>query len=449
MDFNKAIQPINNKKSKTAIFITILIIVYYIFDIISIVTSSSSAIYDLWGSIFDPPPDFNITIEPYCHKAVAGNISEIEIKVCIEGNENVDPIKLSYDLLSELEDNDISVELPLNEIRCPPLECVAKIHINKNLKNGTYEFRVIGIRMSDGLQRNCTFKLVLLPRRTIPPHLLSLSSDISSYTSPPGFYVNWTAEAQDPEQDKIYYKYFLMGPIEDNCHQWKPQFPGDGWSENSYFLWNTKNYKHGTYYIGVGVAELYDGNYIRSNSNWFLNRIFNISDEEFIEIPPVAINETIVPAIFNNETIIPAILNNETIIPAILNNEIIVPAILNNETIVSDKPSVPEISEQMISVEEFKGEISNKCIDYEKISQRLDSKDVWIAGPNNNSIKYEHNEFKISYENPISENCEIIVTLEENKPTDVRSVFNFEDQSYIPIKVSDLALKDLSKFFCS
>jgi hypothetical protein len=434
------------------------------YAIASILILSISFISDLGGcysAIKDllkeySPSDFNMTLEPDHYKDVAGNISEIETKVCINGEKNIDTIKLDYVILSEIGENNISVKIPIEKISCPPLECTTKILIDKKLKSGTYIFRVTGTRVSDGLQRNCTFTLVLLPRKSNPPNLLDLSSDISSYTSPPGFPVNLTAKAQDPEGDKIYYKYFLSGPVEDNLHQWASLLPDDVWSENCYFIWNTNKYKQGTYYIGVAVAEFCEGNYIRGEKNWFLEKTYNLSYEEFNETPGpvIPLNETPGPVISLNETpslVIPlnetpslVIPLNETPGPVISLNETPGPAIHDNNT-----PDIPVISRQTISTEDFKEQISNKCIDYERISQRLDTKNVWIADINN-SIKYQHKKSAISYVNPTNDNCEIIVTLDENhKPAEVKSILNAEDKSYILKEVSDSAVRDLDKFLCS
>jgi hypothetical protein len=422
-------------KQKFLIVVSCLVVVYKFMEIIAVIVTviyaADDILHDFVGN--ESPTDFNLTLSPDNQQDVVGNISEIKTEVSIKGKGNIDPIHLDYDLPSKLGDNDLSVEIPAKELYCPQ-DLNVKIIVNRNLKNGSYVIGIRGTRKSDKLKRNSTFKLILLQKKSNPPYLLDLTSDMAYYTSPPGLPVTWTAKAKDPENDTIYYNYYLKGPVEDKCYTWVSQLPEDGWSESKTFVWDTENYKPGTYYVGVAVVELDEGNYIKGKMNWFLARIYNLSNETSDETHDIvaSINVTHIVDSYANET-------HDMVAPVNVTHIV--------DSYANETPNVKTITSPTISIEEFKKQVGNKRINLEKVSLNLGTCDVWIKDPTDKTIKYVHKKATISFRNPYIENCEIKIILDNDKPIDIQATLNSKSVSYIPAYVSKMALQDLSKYY--
>jgi len=74
----------------------------------------------------------------------------------------------------------------------------------------------------------------------------------------PGTSIIWTANATDPEKDKILYRFFLNGP--STAGSWKPE---TDWSDASSWTWTTSKSDVGTSQVRVWVR---DGNHSKEDS---------------------------------------------------------------------------------------------------------------------------------------------------------------------------------------
>ncbi len=94
-------------------------------------------------------------------------------------------------------------------------------------------------------------KPALAPTATIdlPPVANSLLPDKLS-PQVPGTSITWTANATDPEKDKILYRFFLNDP--STGASWKPQ---TDWSESSYWTWTTSKSDVGSDQVRVWVRD--------------------------------------------------------------------------------------------------------------------------------------------------------------------------------------------------
>ena len=100
-----------------------------------------------------------------------------------------------------------------------------------------------------------------------PPKLISLTSDKPS-PQDTGTVVTWTAEAKDPENDQIFYKFFLN----DN--------PVTKWITDNKWVWTTNDTDVGENQIEVHIR---DGKYGHALQNGFDDRkssSFNITTPE-------------------------------------------------------------------------------------------------------------------------------------------------------------------------
>ena len=94
-------------------------------------------------------------------------------------------------------------------------------------------------------------KPALAPTATVdlPPVANSLLSDKLS-PQVPETSITWTANATDPEKDKIIYRFFLNGP--STSGSWKPE---TDWSETSSWTWTTSKSDVGSNQVRVWVRD--------------------------------------------------------------------------------------------------------------------------------------------------------------------------------------------------